>query len=51
LAREIENCPDLARLVTLWPDLGDAGKRLLVTTAETLAGQLKTKRKTATGSQ
>jgi hypothetical protein len=45
LAREVEKCPDLARLFALWPDLPDAGKKLLVTTAETLAGQLNSKRK------
>jgi hypothetical protein len=32
--------PDLARLTALWPDLPEAGRKLLVTTAETLAGQL-----------
>jgi len=31
---------DLARLVALWPALEEAGRSLLVTTAETLAGQL-----------
>jgi hypothetical protein len=33
--------PDLARLTALWPDLLEAGRKLLVTTAETLAGQLR----------
>ena len=41
----VEIDPDLARLFALWPDLSDAGRKLLVTTAETLAGQLKSKRK------
>jgi hypothetical protein len=30
--------PDLARLVNLWADLPEAVRKLLVTTAETLAG-------------
>ncbi len=36
---------DLARLLALWPELPEAGRRLLVTTAEMLAGQLPRKRK------
>jgi hypothetical protein len=31
---------DLARLLELWSDLPEAGRKLLRTTAETLAGQL-----------
>jgi hypothetical protein len=40
LAHESENDPDLARLMALWPELPEAGRKLLVTTAQTLAGQL-----------
>jgi hypothetical protein len=54
LTREAQNCPastpstsaladpldaDLARLIALWPALEEAGRKLLVTTAETLAGR------------
>jgi hypothetical protein len=45
LARETEIDPDLARLMALWPDLREAGRKLLVTTAQTLAGQLPKKGK------
>jgi hypothetical protein len=52
LARESQKCPastlsksppadpldgELARLMALWPALEEAGRKLLVTTAETLA--------------
>lgn len=40
---------DLARLAALWPALPEAGRRLLVTTAETLAGQLPRKAKRKPG--
>jgi hypothetical protein len=58
LARESQKCPastpstspladpldpDLARLLSLWPALEETGRKLLVTTAETLAAQLRTK--------
>ena len=60
LARESEKSPalalstspptdpldaDLARLMALWPELPELGRKLLVTTAETLAAQLPRKAK------
>jgi len=44
LARESQNDADLASLLALWPALPEAGRRLLVTTAQTLAGTLTRKR-------
>ncbi len=40
LARETENDPDLARLVELWEQLPQAGRKLLRQAAETICGEL-----------
>jgi hypothetical protein len=40
LAHESQNDPDLTRVLELWATLPDAGRSLLRTMAETLAGQL-----------
>jgi hypothetical protein len=46
LAHESPNDADLARLISLWHDLTAAGRLLLVTTAQPLAGELPKKRAT-----
>jgi hypothetical protein len=45
MGRQMKKEPDLAHLMALWPDLAEAGCKLLVTTAQTLAGQLQTRGK------